>query len=196
MGDDEFLTFRWGRRVVNVIGKRNIRRSIDMTITDAMRSDAYAPISNDDVLRPKFFLTGTADVSVADYDELWTSHASMASWPSLYAWCPSLNILNTSISLGDDTTVLGYVHLLETSTPIPPERYTTRFAPCMGSSPCFMRNDQVIARRWYWVKNQFGNFRSGMPDAYVFKKGSIHELGLKTIHTFRVCVAGTAAAQV
>jgi len=194
--DDEFVTTRWGRRVVNVIGQHHIRRSIDMTLTDAMNSGAHGPISSDDVLRPNFFLTGTGDASVADYNELWTSHASMASWPSLYAWCPSLRLLTTSIPLEEDTTVLGYVHLLQTSEPIPPERYTTRFAPCMGSSPCFMRDDQVIARRWYWVKNQFGNFPRGLPDAFIFKKGSTAELGLKTIYTFRVCVKTTAPAQV
>jgi len=194
--DDGFLTTRWGRGAVNVIGQHHIRRSIDMTITDAMNSGAYGSISSDDVSRPKFFLTGTGDASVEEYDELWTSHASMASWPSLYAWCPTLQLLTTSIALEDHTTVLGYIHLLETSEPIPPERYTTRFAPCMGSSPCFMREDQVIARRWYWIKNQFGNFPRGVPDAFIFRKGSSTELGLKTVHTFRICARPCAPLQV
>lgn len=191
--DEEFITTRWGKRVLNVVGRNHVRRSVDMTITNAMSSGAYRPISGDDVVSPKYFLTGTGDDSVEEYDELWTSHASMASWPSLYAWSPSLGLLRTSIPLGDETTVLGYIHLLETSDPIAPERITTRFAPCMGSSPCFMREDQVIARRWYWTKNQFGNFPRGLPDAYIFRKGSSSELGLKAVHSFRLCIPAADA---
>jgi len=185
--DESFITSRRGSRALRVIGSQHVRRSLDMSIADALMGGAYGPIGGDDVTSPKYFLSGTGDASIEGYDELWTTHASVSSWAALYSWCGSLRLGRTSIPLDGDTTVLGYVHLLETSEPISPDRITTRFAPCMGSSPCFMREDQVIARRWYWVTNSFGNFKYGVPDAFVFRKGSIRELGLQTVHTFRLC---------
>merc|ERR1712137_616407 len=58
----------------------HIRRSIDMTLLEEMKSEAYGA-AEDNIDNPQYFLSGQPGASIDEMSELWTCHASVPGWP-------------------------------------------------------------------------------------------------------------------
>lgn len=170
----------------------NIRRSIDMTMLAALSDEQYGS-QGDDIDNPQYFLSGQPGASIDGMTEIWTCHSTVPSFPALYSWCESLPILRLHIPLQADETVVGHVLLLKTSQRVESHDISTMRNPCAALVPSWMGNDKVVARRGYWAKFLFGNFRAGKPDAFVFKEQMIQRTGLHVAHTFRIVARSNTA---
>jgi len=194
--DGSWIHCRGQRGWLNVMSG-NVRRSIDMTLLEELKSEAYGA-HEDDIDNPQHFLSGQPGASIEGMPEVWTCHSSVPSFPALYCWCESVPLFRFSIPLKEDVNVLGHVMLLQTSERLAPEDVYTMRNPCASLVPSCIGNDKVVARRGFWVKFLFGNFPAGKPDAFVFKGDVIDRTGLKVVHTFRImaplseqeCVSG------
>lgn len=184
---DVMLDGKWigrrGERSWLSITSGHIRRSIDMTLLEELKGDAYGA-HEDDIDNPQYFLSGQPGDSIEGMTEIWTCHSSVPSFPAMYCWCESVPVFRCSIPLAEEVNVLGYVLLMQTSEPI--TDLCTMFNPCASLVPSCIGNDKVVARRGYWTKFLFGNFPAGKPDAFIFKGDMINRTGLKVVHTFRI----------
>jgi len=182
--DPDWVTFQGERSWLRMMSG-NIRRSIDMTLLATLRDPRYGA-HDDDIDNPQCFLSGQPADSIEDMKEVWTCHASVPSFPALYSWCESVPLLRFHIPLQGEETALGHVLLLRTSNRIASEDITTMRNPCAALVPSCMGSNKVVARRGYWAKFLFGNFRPGKPDAFIFKERMIEQTGLQVAHTFRI----------
>lgn len=163
----------------------HIRRSIDMTMLEELKSEAYGA-HEDDVDNPQYFLSGQSASSIDDMSEVWTCHKSIPAFPALYCFCESVPIFRFFVPLKEERNVLGHVLLLKTSERLAPEEIYTMRNPCASLVPSCLGNDKVVARRGYWAKFTFGNFPAGKPDAFIFKRTMIERTRLQVVHTFRI----------
>jgi len=163
----------------------HIRRSIDMTLLEELKTEAYGA-HEDDIDTPQFFLTGQPGDTIDGMEEAWTCHSSVPSFPAMYCWCESVPMFRFSIPLEEEMNVIGHVMLLQTSERLGPDDIYTMRNPCASLVPSCIGNDKVVARRGYWTKFLFGNFPAGKPDAFIFKRSMIDRTGLKVVHTFRI----------
>lgn len=163
----------------------HIRRSIDMTMLEELKSNSYGA-GDDNIDNPQYFLSGQAGSSIEGMSEVWTCHKSIPAFPALYCFCESVPIFRFFVPLKEEETVLGHILLLKTSERIGPEDIYTMRNPCASLVPSCIGNDKVVARRGYWAKFTFGNFPAGKPDAYIFKRTMIERTNLQVAHTFRI----------
>lgn len=182
--DDSWIEGQGRQRWLKVLSG-HIRRSIDMTLLEELKSEVYGA-RDDDIDNPQHFLSGQPSPSMDEMSEVWTCHSSVPSFPAWYCWCESVPLFRCFVRLQEDVNVLGHVMLLRTNQRLGPEDVHTMRNPCASFVPRCIGNDKVVARRGYWAKYLFGNFPAGKPDAFIFKKDMVDRTGLKTVHTFRI----------
>lgn len=194
--DPSFVHGHGDRAILSLVASPfQLRRSLDLTLTEALTEEGYG-CHLDDIDRPQHFLHGTGASSIEGMDEIWTTHSSIASWAAWYSFPEAIPHFSFGIPLQGTTTVIGYAHLLSTTAPVDKEQVSTLCNPFSAFVPSCMGQSKVVARRSYWAKFLFGNFPSCKPDAFIFKGDVIRAMGLKVSHTFRIVVrrdAGDAA---
>lgn len=182
--DENWIRHGEQRSSLNIVSG-HIRRSVDMTLVDELKNEAYGA-HNDDIDNPQYFLSGQGVATIEGMQEVWTCHSSVPSFPAMYCFCESVPIFRFSIPLEEEVNVLGHVLLLKTSERLTPENTYTMRNPCASLVPSCIGNNKVVARRGYWTKFLFGNFPAAKPDAFIFKENMIEQTGLKVAHTFRI----------
>lgn len=181
--DESFIPS--GSNELSLVRSRyHFRRSLDLTLSEALSGDVYDHQDNFDA--PQYFLHGSGAESVADFDEVWTSHASVTSWAAWYSYPEALPAFGLGIPLTGEETTVGYVHLLRTTEPLANDQVSVLCNPCAAFVPACMGKTKVVARRSYWTKFLFGNFPAGKPDAFIFMGNVIQDTGLRTVHRFRI----------
>lgn len=183
----------------------SLRKSIEITVMKDLRGGMFGQQIADDNDKdaPHYLLHGWTDPlhTKSDQvytDEIWTTHAHVASWAAQYSWAGRLSFsygkFAQAIVVKDCPEILGYIYLMKVSNP----KFYSR-----GSRVVHMKGGanapehtqetegKIFARYDYGLAKHMGSFMPGDPDAYIFKGHVVQDAELKILHTYRLVKPGT-----
>lgn len=178
----------------------SLRKSLEVTVLKDLQKSTFGRQIKGDSDRdtPHYLLHGWTDPLDTKSDqicteEIWTTHARVASWAAQYSWSAQLPFqygkFTQAITLQDCPEVLGYIYLIEVSNP---EFYAkgSRVVRVQGGANAPEHTPEtdgkIFARYGYGLAKHMGNFMPDDPDAYIFKGQVVQDAQLKILHTYRV----------